>query len=107
MPLGMMPDTHYEEYETMLAPGVSLLFYSDGLVEAHNPQHEMYGFPRLMISIEEYQGGPGLLNFLLDTLAHFTGNTWEQEDDVTMVVLQRGGAEEVATGKAISLQFTQ
>ena len=95
----MMPDTRYEEYETMLAPGVSLLFYSDGLVEAHNPQHEMYGFPRLMISIEEYLGGPGAPQFLAQYARHFTGNTWEQEDDVTMVVLQRGGVEEGTTGK--------
>lgn len=61
MPLGMMSQTGYEEYETILSQGESLLFYSDGLVEAHNPQHEMFGFPRLMASIKEHPGDPGLL----------------------------------------------
>ncbi len=34
MPLGLMPGTRYDEYEATLALGESLLFYSDGLVEA-------------------------------------------------------------------------
>jgi serine phosphatase RsbU (regulator of sigma subunit) len=42
----MMPETCYDEQEVRLSPGESLLFYSDGLVEAHNPSHEMFGFPR-------------------------------------------------------------
>jgi serine phosphatase RsbU (regulator of sigma subunit) len=37
MPLGIMPGMFYEERETILAPGDSALFYSDGLVEAHDP----------------------------------------------------------------------
>ena len=47
MPLGLLPEMTYDEHETILAPGESLLIYSDGLVEAHNPQGEMFGFPRL------------------------------------------------------------
>ncbi len=85
----MMPGTQYEEYETILAPGESLLFYSDGLVEAHNPAREMFGFPRLMAYIGEHPGGPELIAFLMDKLALFTGSNWEQEDDVTMMVLRR------------------
>jgi serine phosphatase RsbU (regulator of sigma subunit) len=41
MPLGLMPDMHYEEKEAYLAPGDSILLYSDGLVEAHNADREM------------------------------------------------------------------
>ena len=47
MPLGMMPGTRYEEQEVIVAPGDSLLFYSDGLVEAHNSRREMFDTPRL------------------------------------------------------------
>jgi serine phosphatase RsbU (regulator of sigma subunit) len=47
MPLGLMPSMRYEEKETILAPGDTMLLYSDGLVEAHNPQRDMFGFPRL------------------------------------------------------------
>ena len=42
-----MPGMAYEEKETVLAPGDSLLLHSDGVVEAHDPAGEMFGFPRL------------------------------------------------------------
>src|SRR5918998_1988063 len=47
MPLGLMPEMSYEEKEASLKEGESVLFYSDGLVEAHDPKREMFGFPRL------------------------------------------------------------
>src|SRR5215218_2299469 len=47
MPLGSMPGMFYEEKETILDAGESVLFYSDGLVEAHDPEGEMFGSPRL------------------------------------------------------------
>ncbi|HEU5376874.1 MAG TPA: GAF domain-containing SpoIIE family protein phosphatase [Ktedonobacteraceae bacterium] len=89
MPLGMMPGTRYEEHETFLAPGESLLLYSDGLVEAHNAAHEMFGLPRLKASLEAHPNRASLSDVLLDELQRFTGEKWEQEDDITMVVLHR------------------
>ena len=47
MPLGLMPGMSYEEKETMLHAGETALLYSDGLVEAHDPKGEMFGFHRL------------------------------------------------------------
>ncbi len=88
MPLGMMPGTCYEEHEATLTPGERLLFYSDGLVEAHNARQEMFGFPRLKALLEEHSDGASLIAMLLDELKRFTGEGWEQEDDVTLVTLQ-------------------
>ncbi len=90
MPLGMMPGSSYEEREVTLASGESVLFYSDGLVEAHNTTHEMFDYSRLSDLIEAHPGGPTLIEFLLSELATFTGEHWEQEDDLTMVTLSRG-----------------
>jgi serine phosphatase RsbU (regulator of sigma subunit) len=45
MPLGLMPQMDYEEQETALVPGEGVLFYTDGLMEAHNPHGEMLGTP--------------------------------------------------------------
>ncbi len=89
MPLGMMPDIHYDEHEVTLAPGESLLFYTDGLVEAHNHRREMFSFPRLKTVLASHADGTPLIDVLLDELKRFTGEGWEQEDDVTMVLLQR------------------
>ncbi len=100
MPLGMMPGSYYEEFEVTVAPGENLLFYSDGLVEAHNAKREMFGFPRLMTMIGERPGGNTLINFLLSELATFTGDDWEQEDDITMVVVQRASSSPMEEASA-------
>ena len=89
MPLGLMQGTSYEEKEATLEAGDSVLFYSDGLVEAHNPQREMFGFPRLRRLVGEHAGLEPLADFLMDELRSFTGDRWEQEDDITLVALQR------------------
>ncbi len=82
----------------MLAPGDAVLFYSDGLVEAHNPQRIMLGLPRLqrLIAIHPI-GGAALIHCLLAELAHFTGPEWEQEDDITLVTLHHASNESLAT----------
>lgn len=94
MPLGLMPDMNYEEREIRLEPGETILFHSDGLVEAHDPSREMFGFPRLQKLMATHPGGPDLLPFLLKELHEFTGPNWQQEDDVTLVILQRSRAKD-------------
>ncbi len=89
MPLGLMPEMTYEEKQITMAPGDTILFYSDGLVEAHNPAREMFGFPKLRGLIASHAGGADLINYLLAELAKFTGADWEQEDDVALLTLQR------------------
>jgi serine phosphatase RsbU (regulator of sigma subunit)/anti-sigma regulatory factor (Ser/Thr protein kinase) len=88
MPLGLMPGMDYEEKTITLTPGESILFYSDGLVEAHNERRQMFGFPHLAKLLEEVPGGTPVIDYLLAELASFTGPEWEQEDDVTLVTLQ-------------------
>jgi len=94
MPLGLMPNMFYEEKEAVVAAGDDLLFYSDGLVEAHDPRGEMFGFPRLrkLISVYGADGDGDLVDFLLAELTAFTGEDREQEDDITLVTLQRSKA---------------
>src|SRR5262249_23050663 len=89
MPLGLMPSMHYEERETVLAPGDAVLFYSDGLVEAHDTMREMFGLARLQRLIATHPGSSAaLIDYLLTELTCFTGAEWEQEDDITLVILQ-------------------
>jgi predicted ester cyclase len=89
MPLGLMPSMSYEEKEIVLEPRDNVLLYSDGLVEAHDPQGEMVGFPRLRAFVAE-QGEEGSLgDFCLERLYSFVGEGWEQEDDITLLTLRR------------------
>jgi serine phosphatase RsbU (regulator of sigma subunit)/anti-sigma regulatory factor (Ser/Thr protein kinase) len=95
MPLGLMPGMHYEEIHARLSPGEGLLLYSDGLVEAHNPKREMFGFPRLRDALADLDADASpsmageLIPHLLNRLVEFTGPGWEQEDDVTFVAIER------------------
>ena len=90
MPLGLMQGMSYEENETVLERGESVLFYTDGLIEAHNSQGEMFGTPRLRSLLSErFEGGRGLSATLVEELERFTGEGWEQEDDITLLTLER------------------
>lgn len=90
MPLGMMPDMEYDLHEMVVEPGDYMIFYSDGLVEAHNEQREMFGSNRLKSLFEEYAGEDlTLIDHLMVELQDFTGQDLEQEDDITIVGVKR------------------
>jgi serine phosphatase RsbU (regulator of sigma subunit) len=88
MPLGLMPGMSYEEKQTILEAGEAALLYSDGLVEAHDPEGEMFGFPRLRALVAEHGEQRSLGDFLLEELYSFVGEGWEQEDDITLLTLR-------------------
>jgi serine phosphatase RsbU (regulator of sigma subunit) len=93
MPLGLMPGMGYEEKEAVLETGEAALFYSDGLIEAHDPEGEMFGVPRLRRLVAERAAEEGsLVDFLTKELSSFVGEGWEQEDDLTLVTLRRSAA---------------
>ena len=92
MPLGLMPRMSYEEKEMVLDAGQGVLLYSDGLVEAHDPEGEMFGFPRLRALVAQHGGERSLQEALLEELYSFVGEGWEQEDDITLLTLRRAAA---------------
>jgi predicted ester cyclase len=93
MPLGLMPGMDYEQKEIVLDAGEEALLYSDGLVEAHDPKGEMFGFPRLQQLLAEHgDETESLEDALLEELSSFVGQGWEQEDDITLVTLRRSAS---------------
>lgn len=87
LPLGTMPDIAYDALEVMLDPGDLLVFYTDGIVEAHNDQQELFGFERLEALLREYGDLPPaqFINRLMQAIAEFAGGI-AQHDDITLVV---------------------
>jgi serine phosphatase RsbU (regulator of sigma subunit) len=79
----------YEEKEIELDVGEGVFFYSDGLVEAHDPRGEMFGFPRLRTLVADHAEEAELGDHLLEELYSFVGEGWEQEDDITLLTLRR------------------
>ena len=90
--MGLMPGMGYEEKEIVLDAGQSALFYSDGLVEAHDSRGEMFGFSRLRALVAEHGEERSLGGLVLEELYSFVGDGWEQEDDITLLTLRRSTA---------------
>ncbi len=98
MPLGLMPGMEYEEKSFRFQPGDCALLHSDGLAEAHAPDREMFGFPRVAELAGRGASGEALIDLCLTELAAFTGPDAEQEDDITLVSLERSMSAVYAGG---------
>jgi serine phosphatase RsbU (regulator of sigma subunit) len=66
-----------------------VLFHSDGIVEAHDPRGGMFGFPKLRALVAEHSEETSLIASLMEELYSFVGEGWEQEDDITLLTLER------------------
>ena len=100
MHLGLMPGMSYEENQTILASGKGVLFYTGGLLEAHNTRGEMFGTPRLRSLLSErFEGVRSLSATLMEEPDRFTGEEWEQEDDITLLTLERSPEPKLNFGK--------
>ena len=90
-PLGIRPNATYEAIETQLEPGDRVVFCSDGIAEAANPQEELFTFEQTAEVIrqgcQEGLSAEALLEHLFGQVKAFTGEA-EQGDDMTVVVLQ-------------------
>jgi serine phosphatase RsbU (regulator of sigma subunit) len=85
--LGVLAETVFEQAEYSLAPGDTLLMFTDGLVEAESPIQEQYGFERLERTIAR---GPAevasmLRRVLTDVRTH-VGDA-PQYDDLTVLAM--------------------
>ena len=94
-PLGIVPDCEYEETTLRLPEGSVVVFYTDGGVEAMNPNQELYGFDRFLASVEANRElePTALLDKLFEDIGRFAAGT-EQHDDITVIVARvHGGAK--------------
>jgi serine phosphatase RsbU (regulator of sigma subunit) len=89
LPLGIKAGMRYEDHEITIEPGSTIIFYTDGLVEARNPRGEFFGFDRLRRLVADHPSVDGLIVAIRRALAEFCGGEANQEDDLAVVVLQR------------------
>jgi sigma-B regulation protein RsbU (phosphoserine phosphatase) len=90
-PLGLFPDAEYEEFTLATRPGDMIVFFSDGIPDAENAAHEMFGTERL-VAVLEAQTTPSataesVVDAILDAVSNFQSGT-EHFDDETVVVLR-------------------
>jgi anti-sigma regulatory factor (Ser/Thr protein kinase) len=92
MPLGLLPGMRYDEVTVTIELGQSVVLYSDALPEAHDADREMFGFGSVSAAVGRVEDG-SMIDALMAELEQFTGADWEQEDDITIVTMRRGGVE--------------
>jgi serine phosphatase RsbU (regulator of sigma subunit) len=85
--LGVEPDAQYEKVEITISPGESLLFFSDGVVEAENERQEQFGHGRLTNYIKN-SNGPPWGEGVLDEIRDWRGDA-KANDDLTMLEIWR------------------
>ena len=89
LPLGAMPDTNFPLHAARVAPGACVLFYTDGLDEAHDVKQELFGKDRIIKTLADSGGNAqGTLDALLAEVARFTDGE-VQSDDLTMIAVAR------------------
>jgi hypothetical protein len=91
LPLGAMPDTQYRLDRASLAAGSVVLFYTDGLDEAHNDKNDLFGKERIVESLTSARDAQDALDSLLASLARFVAGE-AQSDDLTLITLSRDRA---------------
>ena len=93
LPLGIMPNAHYDCGTVTVAPGDALVVFTDGVVEANNDREEEFGEDRL-IPIVQDSGASRAVDFI-QTLTleinRFVGQA-RQHDDITCLVIRREAA---------------
>jgi len=88
-PLGMFPNATYEEFSLSTRPGDSLVFFSDGIVDAQNAKGEMFGDERLVAIVKKHhqKSASKIADIILSEVGKFQGRC-DRFDDETVVVLR-------------------
>ena len=92
-PLGVFPDTRFEEQSCTLAPGSILFMYTDGLTEAKNTEHKAFARDRVTEVLNAFpaSGNEAPLETLVSSLsdaAHRFAGAEPQSDDLTMLAIR-------------------
>jgi sigma-B regulation protein RsbU (phosphoserine phosphatase) len=88
LPIGVIPDLNYSDQEIEMAPGSILFLYTDGLTEAEDANHKLFGKERVAAVVSNFDGTPRqLIETVTDVVLQFVGEM-EQHDDLTLFALK-------------------
>ncbi len=88
-PLGMFPSGTWDEFNISTQPGDSVVFFSDGIVDAQNTTGDMFGNDRLVACVKknQHKSASKLAESILAEVGKFQGKR-DRFDDETVVVLR-------------------
>jgi sigma-B regulation protein RsbU (phosphoserine phosphatase) len=91
IPLGLFPDTEYDEVTIDLLPGDIMMFASDGILESENSAEQEFGLTRLtavLKSISPLQSASEICDMVLNATDEYSGGGFTPSDDRTLLVLR-------------------
>lgn len=97
MLIGLEADSKYEDAQVELAPGDTIIYYTDGFTDAANQNGDRFDEENLIRSFqwacEHCSGSQKILEYLFDQVQQFIGSTNRNGDDMTLVVMQVKSSE--------------
>jgi sigma-B regulation protein RsbU (phosphoserine phosphatase) len=90
VPLGVIEDATWQQANTQLSPGDTLVLFTDGIIEAESADHQFYGLEKLVNTTKEHVGKPAAVirDIVLESVNEFTVGT-TLADDIALIVLVR------------------
>ncbi|WP_083465968.1 PP2C family protein-serine/threonine phosphatase [Salidesulfovibrio brasiliensis] len=91
LPLGVDPDTEFEESDTVIEPGQIIAIGTDGIWEARSPSGELFGKERYrrLLRLHATMSATHIVDAVLEAVDEFTSGI-RPDDDVTLVVVKSG-----------------
>jgi len=99
--VGIFDEARFESTETVLRPGDAFLVHTDGITDAENTTHEMFGRIRLANLVrslapkdgkEGASGTVAMAQRIIEEVRNFTSGA-SQADDITLLAVRYGGCE--------------
>ncbi len=92
--LGVLPEVELDCHSVTLAPGDSVVLYTDGVTEAINGRQEEFGLERLqaLCALKAGQGPQEVIRAILQDITEFVGDA-PQFDDITCMTLYYQGVD--------------
>jgi len=92
IPVGVMPGWKYNTQEAIIKPHTTIFLFTDGLTEAENTAHKLFGMDRIYNLVRDIQAAGSctphaIINQMRQAVQAFVGNA-EQSDDLTMLAVQ-------------------
>jgi sigma-B regulation protein RsbU (phosphoserine phosphatase) len=91
VPLGLFPDTEYDDVTLDLRAGDTVLFASDGILESENAEEQEFGLKRLtavLKGISPQQSASEICDIVLNATDEYSGGGFTPHDDRTLLVLR-------------------
>ena len=94
LPIGVMPDMTFTRQQLTIGPETTIFLYTDGLNEAEDPNHVLFGVQRIIriaeLMVKEGKNDPTtIINEMIEGVHRFVDDA-EQSDDMTILAIKYG-----------------